>query len=62
MVVDYGDRQETVEGGQAYYAAPGHLITFEADCEALEFTPTDELEKTMEAVRRNHTAGETLGG
>ena len=28
MTVDYGDRQETIEGGQAYYIAPGHLITF----------------------------------
>src|SRR5580765_8405299 len=24
MTVDYGDRQETIEGGQAYYIAPGH--------------------------------------
>ena len=47
---------------EAYYVAPGHLITFEADCEALEFTPTEALEQTMEAVRRNHAAGETLGG
>ncbi len=62
MIVDYGDRRETVVGGQAYYVAPGHLITFEADCEALEFTPTEALEQTMEAVRRNHAAGETLGG
>ena len=62
MTVDYGDRQETIEGGQAYYIAPGHLISFQADCEALEFTPTDALEQTMEAVRRNHAAGETLGG
>jgi hypothetical protein len=61
MIVDYADRRETVVGWQAYYVAPGHLITFEADCEALEFTPTDALEQTMEAVRRNHTAGETLG-
>jgi len=54
IVVDYGDRQETVVGGQAYYIAPGHLITFEEDSEALEFTPTDALEQTLEAVRRNY--------
>ena len=57
VVVDYGDRQETVEGGQAYYIAPGHKISFETDCEALEFTPTDKLEETLEAVRRNYAAG-----
>ena len=62
IVVDYGDRRETIEGGQAYYVAPGHRLTFHTDCEALEFTPTDALERTMEAVRRNYAAGETLGG
>jgi hypothetical protein len=56
MVVDYGDRQETVAGGQAYHVAPGHRITFLEDCEALEFTPTDALEETFEAVRRNAAA------
>jgi hypothetical protein len=60
MTVDYGDRQETIEGGQAYYVAPGHKISFETDCDALEFTPTDALEQTLEAVRRNHAAGATL--
>ena len=59
MTVDYGDRQETIEGGRAYYVAPGHHLTFHTDCEALEFTPTDALEQTLEAVRRNHAAGET---
>jgi hypothetical protein len=62
MTVHYADHEETVEGGQAYYVAPGHLITFESDCEALEFTPTDALEQTMEAVRRNYAARETHGG
>src|SRR5579862_7229318 len=36
MVVDYGDRSERIEAGQAYYVAPGHTLTFESDCEALE--------------------------
>ena len=26
IIVDYGDRQETIEGGQAYYVAPGHKL------------------------------------
>ncbi len=56
IVVDYGDRTESVKGGQAYYIAPGHRITFLTDSEALEFTPTAELEKTFEAVRRNAAA------
>jgi hypothetical protein len=61
MTVDYGDRRETIEGGQAYYVAPGHKLTFHDDCEALEFTPTEALEQTMEAVRRNHAAGQPPG-
>lgn len=62
MLVDYGDRQETVEGGQAYYIEPGHKLTFESDCEALEFTPTEALEETLDAVRKNYAAGQTPDG
>lgn len=57
MVVDYGDRHETITGGQAYYVAPGHRVSFESDCDALEFTPTDALEQTLDVARRNATAG-----
>lgn len=52
IVVDYEDgRQETISGGQAYYVEPGHKISFLEDSEAVEFTPTAELEQTLEAVR-----------
>ncbi len=57
LVVDYGDRQEVIVGGQAYYIEPGHRITFPEDSEAVEFTPTAELEKTFEVVRRNAARG-----
>jgi hypothetical protein len=56
IVVDYGDRQETIVGGQAYYIAPGHALTFEEDSEALEFTPTDKLEETLAAARARASA------
>ena len=59
LVVDYGDRQETIVGGQAYYIAPGHALTFEEDSDALEFTPTDALEVTLAAVRARASAGGT---
>jgi hypothetical protein len=52
IVVDYGERQETIVGGQAYYIAPGHALTFEEASDALEFTPTDALEQTLAAVRK----------
>jgi hypothetical protein len=57
LVVDYGDREEVIVGGQAYYIEPGHRITFPEDSEAVEFTPTAELEKTFEVVRRNAARG-----
>jgi hypothetical protein len=56
IVVDYGDRMETIVGGQAYYIEPGHALTFEEDSEALEFTPTDALEQTLAAVRARASA------
>ena len=52
IVVHYADRDETIEGGQAYYIEPGHNIEFLEDSDALEFTPTAELEKTFDAARR----------
>lgn len=52
IVVDYGDRTETIVGGQAYYIAPGHKLSFDEDSDALEFTPTDALEQTFAAARR----------
>ena len=57
IVVDYGDRQEVVTGGQAYHVEPGHRITFEEDSEAVEFTPTEALEQTFAAARRKAAAG-----
>jgi hypothetical protein len=53
IVVDYGDRTEEIRGGQAYHVAPGHSLTFLEESDALEFSRTDELERTFEAVRRN---------
>lgn len=57
IVVDYGDRREVVTAGQAYHVEPGHRISFEEDSEAVEFTPTDELELTLAAVRKAAAAG-----
>jgi hypothetical protein len=60
MTVHYADREETIVGGQAYYVAPGHKISFQTDCEALEFTPTEALEETLDAARRNFAASAAL--
>jgi hypothetical protein len=47
------DRQETYVAGDAYYAPPGHLPLFTAGTVIVEFSPTDELEKTMTVIQRN---------
>jgi hypothetical protein len=38
---------------QAYDVEPGHRISFEEDSEAVELTPTAELERTLAVVRAN---------
>ena len=49
----YGDREETYEAGDAYYAPPGHTPILYAGGEVVEFSPTDELANTMEVVVKN---------
>lgn len=49
----YADREETIAEGEAYYAKPGHTPILYAGSEVVEFSPTEELLKTMEVVTRN---------
>jgi hypothetical protein len=50
----YGDREETFEAGDA--APPGHTPTIYAGTELIEFSPTDELQRTIEVVTKNMEA------
>ena len=50
------DGDETFEAGDAYYAPPGHTPVLSAGTEVVEFSPTDELEQTLEVVTRNMEA------
>jgi hypothetical protein len=47
------DGDETFEAGDAYYVGPGHTPQLYAGTEVVEFSPTQELARTMEAVTRN---------
>jgi hypothetical protein len=38
---------------KAYYARPRHLPFLHAGTEVIEFSPTDDLQKTMEVVTKN---------
>ena len=47
------------EAGDAYYAPPGHLPHLYAGSEVVEFSPTIELQQTLEVVERNMEAAGT---
>lgn len=49
----FADRTETVEAGQVYYIAPGHIPHTLEGGRSVELTRTEELMKTVEVARRN---------
>ncbi|MFY9265698.1 MAG: hypothetical protein WAO61_09780 [Solirubrobacterales bacterium] len=51
--------EEIVNSGEAYYAPPGHVFEALEDCETVEFSPSDELERTLEQIGKNLEAMET---
>jgi hypothetical protein len=51
------DGEETFEAGDAYYVAPGHTPVLYAGTELVEFSPTDELQRTFDIVAKNMEAG-----
>lgn len=55
MISRYKDHEETINAGEAYYLAPGHLVFVAKDTEMIEFSPLDEHNKTMEIVAKNLT-------
>jgi len=50
------DGEETFETGDAYYASPGHTPVLFAGTEIVEFSPTEELQRTIEVVTKNMEA------
>ncbi len=48
--------EELYEAGDAYYAPPGHLPYLYSGSEVVEFSPSEELGRTMEVVTRNMEA------
>src|SRR3954451_21010960 len=49
----YADRDDVYEAGDAYYAPPGHIPVIEAGTEIVEFSPTEDYERTMAVVAGN---------
>ena len=52
----HGRAEETSEAGDAYYAPPGHTPMLHAGSEVVEFSPSRELQQTMEVVEKNMAA------
>jgi hypothetical protein len=50
------DGEETFETGEAYYVPPGHTPVIFAGTEVVEFSPTDDFQRTMEVVQKNMEA------
>jgi hypothetical protein len=54
MTVRYTDgREDSVELGEVFYMPPGHVPTYEVGTQLTQFSPTDELMATDEAIKRN---------
>jgi hypothetical protein len=56
LVFRTADGEETFEAGDAYYVPPGHTPVLYAGTEVVEFSPTAELNETLEVVTRNMEA------
>ena len=57
LIYDHADGSRDVIGaGEGYYVGPGHLPVFAAGTEIVEFSPTAQLNATMERVLANLAA------
>ena len=53
MIYRYGDREDVIHAGEAYYAPPGHTPLLFAGTELIEFSNTTQLAKIMGVVMEN---------
>jgi hypothetical protein len=56
MTFRYADGEEVFEAGDAFYTPPGHVPVVEAGTELVQFSPSEELKKTEEAMAENMQA------
>ncbi len=56
MTFRYPDGEEAFEAGDAFYAPPGHVPVVQAGTEVIQFSPSEELTKTEEAMQKNMEA------
>ena len=56
ITVTYADREETFQAGDAFYMPPGHVPAAVSGTELLQFSPTDELQVSLDAMKANAQA------
>jgi mannose-6-phosphate isomerase-like protein (cupin superfamily) len=52
LTIRYGDHEETVGPGEAFYMSPGHVPAAEAGTELVQFSPADQLTATTDAIKK----------
>jgi hypothetical protein len=57
LTIRYGDHEETVEAGEAFFMSPGHAPAAIAGTELVQFSPAEQLAATMEAIKKAATQG-----
>jgi quercetin dioxygenase-like cupin family protein len=53
ITVTYPDHDEVYQTGDAFYMTPGHVPAAEAGSEFIQFSPKQELDETMAAIKAN---------
>ena len=53
VVFRYGDQNEVVETGAAYFARPGHTALIDAGTELIQFSPTEAHAEALSASVQN---------
>jgi quercetin dioxygenase-like cupin family protein len=62
MTFRFEDHEETYKAGDAYYVPAGHIPVHHAGAEIVEFSPTEELARTVEVVMENLRTAGVAGG
>lgn len=52
LTIRYGDREEVIGAGDAYYMPPGHVPTATMGSEFVQFSPTDQLQAVDAAMAK----------
>src|SRR5262249_4746653 len=62
IVVRYADHEETINAGQPFYMAPGHVPEALEDWELVQYSPTDQMKDVIATMQRNAQAMNPSGG